>query len=195
MEPYAMTTATPPPITCDRLEARVDKLEASIDAMRERQAETEKEMIGITGSINLLRAETASRDGEHTAAIRAMRKDMGATQERLDAFSTEISQDISGGFASIETTLSDLKLKDAIRSDREKRNTGPVPASAVASAVAGAPTSAVISADSDKLKAARGWVDLVKSIPPLWILILILGCIGGGAVVTVLLVAKLAGWF
>jgi len=181
-------------IDCARVEKRVDKLADAFDLLRDRVAKAETEMVSTTGTINLLRSETASRDGEHTAAIRAMRKDMSATRDRLDTFSTEVSRDISGGFASLQTSLDDLVLKDALREDREKRNTGPIPAGVIAGAVA-APASGVIDADSAKLKAARGWVDLIKSIPPIYVLILLLGCIGLGVTVGVFAIGKMVGWF
>jgi ABC-type proline/glycine betaine transport system permease subunit len=60
-----------------------------------------------------------------------------------------------------------------------------------------APISGVVPAatapDSAKLQAARGWVDLIKSIPPVWVLIFLVGCIGFGATIAVFVVLKYMG--
>jgi chromosome segregation ATPase len=163
MEAHIMSTETVSPKMIERLERRLDKHAEALETLRERQATQETDMVQLAGEMKAWRTEAEARDREHTASIGRVMSSMELTNTDIQALTTSQTE----AFTSLQTTLEELKSKEvaraAVEADRKER----------------APGAGKRPGDANLL-AARGWVGLIKEMPPWLVLVLLLGCIGFG---------------
>lgn len=195
----------------DRLDALRDKLQDQLDALKERQTKGEKKMLEMAGTWGKWQAESLGRDKQQAAAIARVEESTELTtgsiqalgKSTLDGFKV-ITEDNRTAFKAIQVSLGGLvqdretreRVEAALAEERKTHGSQPLLASVLAAPVVapapGAAPAPAPASDSTSLQTARGYVDLLKSIPPFWVALLLVGGIGSSITLTVFFIFQWA---